>query len=216
MSHRVSIIVAALAALAALAAPPADACGNVVVLEQRRGAAELAWFEAKLERGEVERLRGHFVHIVFADNAQKRRSMTLDRAALMRRGWRPDRISKQLLEELRAAPDDSQVKAWVAESMVRRAGPRRRLDTLFDAGDVASGTLTAALARWEAAALRAYLLASALELLEDLQERDLMPDAYAFATLATVYHRVGNPPARDRAFDRCRLRTEVPALCQLL
>lgn len=55
--------------------------------------------------------------------------------------------------------------------------------------------------------------ARALELLSDLERRDLMADAYGFAALASLRARAGDAAGQARALSICRTRAASPAIC---
>jgi hypothetical protein len=55
----------------------------------------------------------------------------------------------------------------------------------------------------------------ALAILQDLEKRDLMPDAFAYRTLARLHHAAGNSEASNAAMSRCRKTAERRRVCTL-
>lgn len=53
----------------------------------------------------------------------------------------------------------------------------------------------------------------ALAILADLEQRDLMPDAHAWATLAILRDAAGDAEGRDRAAEKCRTAAKKAAIC---
>lgn len=58
-------------------------------------------------------------------------------------------------------------------------------------------------------------LDKARQILDDLVQRDLMPDGEAFAALALLRDRAGDAAGRDDALVRCRKLTRRKAACEL-
>ena len=56
-------------------------------------------------------------------------------------------------------------------------------------------------------------LPEAQQLLDDLEKRDLMPDAEGWATLAQLRDKAGDAAGRDRATDRCKKIAKRPEVC---
>jgi hypothetical protein len=64
----------------------------------------------------------------------------------------------------------------------------------------------------------AHVVASeprALELLTDLEQRDVMPDAGGYALLARLRRTHGDAPGSERALARCRKIARKPAACSV-
>lgn len=55
--------------------------------------------------------------------------------------------------------------------------------------------------------------AEALRLLDDLEKRDVMPDAEGWATLAQLRDRAGDAGGRDRATERCKKIAKRAEVC---
>jgi predicted Zn-dependent protease len=53
----------------------------------------------------------------------------------------------------------------------------------------------------------------ALELLDKLEERDLVPDAHGYVALAYLRRRTGDVDGHGRAMQRCRAMTASKTLC---
>lgn len=101
---------------------------------------------------------------------------------------RSDQLSlaiSSLERQLRAAPDDPYLKARLAEGLSKTRKDRERSRK------------------------------RALQLLEELERGDLMPDAEAYLSLALLRQQGGDAAGADKALARCKERAKRPAICAL-
>lgn len=136
----------------------------------------------------------------FADPSLARRAELIHTVASMRLDRNPEEDLETLKQYSSESPDNPQLGARLAEAMARRADFRPKTE-------------------WDAKALSTAqakeMRAKAMGILRDLESRDLMPDAMAFATLAQLHDRQGDAALRDAAFERCRKMTKQQNLCRL-
>ncbi len=119
-------------------------------------------------------------------------------------------------EQARALPLDAQLsrRVQLVEAVARvRTGRLALAMPVLRARLQAEPTSPVLRARMAEALMRAQKSAAALAMLEDLERRDLMPDAHAFATLAALRGQRGDLPGRDRALARCELMAAAKRIC---
>lgn len=203
-----------LIAFAALLAQPAAACINSMIrLDGKQAASRLARAEVLLEQGEHARVRSMLAgrKYEFVEEAHEQRAEVLRAAALMRGNLTLDDAVKRLMAALREAPDDPQVTAWLAEAMTRRIHPARTKAQVATVFRPDTPTVDETLSP----AARERVQKAALTLLGRLEKADLMPDAFAYATLTALHDLAGDEAAYDKALERCRVMTRTPGICHL-
>lgn len=191
-------------------AAPAAACMNTV-LAGREATQRLAEAEAALERGEHARVRTLLPRLVitFDDGGHRQRAVVLRAVSFMRADASLLAVQALLRDRLTEAPDDPRLVAWLAETMTRSADRERwAARALKETKNV--------LAAPRSAADRAQVRAEALAMLTPLEQRDLMPDGWAWVTLATLHAQRDDAAARDRALARCRQVSPKAELCHPL
>jgi len=197
-----------LAMAVAAEAAPAEACRVVWVEVERtldrardrmedaeehvtEGHLRAAYREAQRVRRDVRYERGSGARALRerADALQAVIVVRLQGAVDRRRGTTPDEVDKETR--------DASV-AWALETLQAR----------FEASDTPVNEARLA----EALALDAATREDAAARLQRLADRDLIPDTYAYRTLAVLQHELGNAELASAAADACVLSASMREL----
>ena len=184
------------AALVSAAPGPAAACVNGVELEVHENVSNTSRAERLVRDGHLRRgfrLAGRTLREVARatsaeGRAQRERLKRVLAIATVRLGGRVDRRRWRTPSEVSASARDENLR-WALEVLAQMA--RRSDDPVVRTRHAEA---FAALRRWRAAA----------DILQPLAERDLMPDAYGYATLARAQHELGDADEASRAIRACR------------
>ena len=197
---RTAVVVVTLLAIPGVAIP----CGNGVMLAGNKAARHLKKAEKALEKGQnrkVIRLTDE-ERYYFEERNLARRAEILNHIAVTRLGEEPVASLWYFLKLLAADSENPVMAARVAEAMLIRAN--------FDPEPSQATDYEKALPSANAEKMRA----DALAILLDLEKRDLMPDAFAYATLAQLHVQVGDVEVSEAALKRCRKMTRVRKVCK--
>jgi hypothetical protein len=160
-------------------------CGNAVHLEGDDAIKYLAKIEKLIDAGKYRQARAAMYHEVeYGDSASSRLAAR-------------DKDYRALLAI--RDPRSKQRPTWTVKHFKARAATK-------------AGQKDVRLRAWLAEAYAATGYPElAREILLELRERDLMPDAFAYVTLAAVT----TGEARAAALTACKTRTKHEAICQL-
>jgi hypothetical protein len=185
---RVLAAVALSSFVLSLAAPPADACRNRIRLTGNKAVKEVRRIEGQLRAGKHEAILGHHWYLLWEDEKLEARATYVIAVAAMRAGRDEMPATKWRNGVMMSGPHETPLR-------VLRELASDDKDNPLLAARIAEG-LTRDPA--EASATEAAIL------IEDLAARDVIPDAEAWVTLATVRSRAGDTDGSAAALVRCK------------
>lgn len=178
-------LVAMLLGPLAIAPAPANACENAVVLTLDKAKQKLVQAEKQLQLGNPRKALYALEETSTSSEAVNAEIELVVAVAGLRlgrdnvnRGENPAKFIRLAYEE---KPTDPKLQALYAESLMR---------------GIFRGTLNTK-------AAQAHRDATALALLTDLESRDLLPNAHAWATLARAHRKSGHDQKARAANERC-------------
>ena len=182
--------VLALVPFAPLGERSAHPCGNAVYLDTDEATRLVARGERALKAGQFRRALAILEpeDVVLPSRALERRRALLAATATLRLGD-PDSAADRFATLFRRDPEDPVVRTRLAESLAQMAWLR------------------------DLPRARQRLAAKALELLDDLERRDLVVDAEGYRALGELRDFAGDRVGRDRAQARCRSLAAEPGRC---
>ena len=192
---RVSSHLALVAALVAMGPVPAQACENAVQLSLDKAKQQLALAEKQLQLGNARKVL-YALEETSTDDERVNAELGLAVAVAglrlgldnVNRGNNPAKFIRLAYE---ANPDHPRMQALYAESLLR-------------------GTFRGT---QNTKAAQSQRTAKALALLTELESRDLMPDAHAWAALSRAHREAGSEREARAANDRCLAAAAKRSVC---